>query len=112
MKRIVFAGVLSAALVCGADDLRLAAKDVEVVAAADAPQATLLAVQEMTNALTAVFGAEVPFVREPTKGKKHIFLGANTWTTKAGIDGAPRARSRSGTSRSRRSNNEVLGGDA
>ena len=89
---LVMTAALSVVLTGGAKDLTLTAKDVEVVAAADAPQATLLAVQEMTNALNAVFGAEVPFVREPTAGKKHVFLGANEWTAKAGIDVKPLKR--------------------
>ena len=60
--------------------------DVEVVALPNTPQTVLLAVEEMTNGLNGVFGGTVPFVTAPTPGKKHIFLGSNTWTVAAGID--------------------------
>ena len=71
-----------------AGGLTLTPDNVEVVARPNAPQTVLLAVEEMTNALSSVFGQTVPFVTTPTEGKNHIFLGSNTWTVAAGIDTA------------------------
>ena len=45
---------------------------VDVVLAPDAPKATQIAADEMTNLLAQVFGRAVPVVTRPTDGRKHV----------------------------------------
>ena len=58
----------------------------EVVVAPDAPSTVRFAADEMTNLLAKTFGRSVPLVTAPTAGRQGIYLGANDWTRRAGID--------------------------
>ena len=58
----------------------------EVVVAPDAPTTVRFAADEMTNLLSKTFGKAVPLVTAPTAGRQGIYLGANDWTRRAGID--------------------------
>ena len=59
----------------------LTAKETDVVIASDAPRATEIAAEELTNCLSQVFGAPVPVVRAKTPGRKAIVLDG----TKGGL---------------------------
>ena len=59
---------------------------VEVVAPRKAYGPTVLAVQEMTNYLSRILGAPVPWSYQPTAGKVSVVLGSNEWSRAAGID--------------------------
>ena len=59
---------------------------VEVVAPRKAYGPTVLAVQEMTNYLSRILGAPVPWSYQPTSGKVSVVLGSNEWSEAAGID--------------------------
>ena len=54
--------------------LTFTAADTDVVIAPDAPRATEIAAEELTNCLSRVFGAPVPVVRAKAAGRKSIVL--------------------------------------
>jgi hypothetical protein len=59
--------------------------DYEVVCAAGANAATALAARELRTWFEAATGVKIPQVTEPTAGRKHVFVGPNPWSAKAGV---------------------------
>lgn len=59
--------------------------DYEIVCAPDANPATRLAVKELRMWFKQSTGVELPQVNAPSKGKKHVFLGSNTWSAAVGV---------------------------
>ncbi len=84
MKVLCFSCALL--LSTAASAVTLTAENVEVVAPYRVYGTTQIAVDEMTNALSQVFGRAVKRTFRPTPGKVSIILGTNAWSEAAGID--------------------------
>jgi len=89
MKKCLFP-VLAACALCGVlrAEVVLTAGRVEVVEPSKASGPVKFAVQEMTNALSRVLGADIPVVREPSGDRVSILLGDSDWTREAGVETA------------------------
>ena len=59
--------------------------DYEIVCAPEANPATMLGAKELRMWLKQSSGVELPMVNSPSKDKRHVFLGANGWSSAAGI---------------------------
>ena len=79
---------------CCAGQIVLTADNAEVVISPGAPDITLFAAEEMTNFLSRAFGADVPLVTSPTRGKASVIVGTNQWSAGAGVN--PRLLKRDG----------------
>ena len=84
MKVLCFSCALL--LSTAASAVTLTAENVEVVAPYRVYGTTQIAADEMTNALSQVFGRAVKRTFRPTPGKVSIILGTNEWSAAAGID--------------------------
>ncbi len=85
MKLSLFCGCV--ALCCLAwGEVDLTVERIEVVEPPRSDGPVRFAVQEMTNALSRVFGTTVPVVRKPTGTRVALHLGDSEWTRAAGVD--------------------------
>lgn len=57
----------------------------EIVCAADANPATMLAAKELRTWVKASSGVDLPLVTAPTAERKHVFVGPNEWSKKANV---------------------------
>ena len=89
---LLFCTCLGGMALAGQPSVCLSPETAEVLIEPKACETVRFAADEMTNALARVFGAAVPVVTAPTKGKTAVVLGENKWSKAEGLDpsSAPR----------------------
>ena len=92
-KMVLFVTAVALFAATASADVALSRDNAEIVALDSAESGVVrFAAQELSDFLGHVFGAKVPVVNAPTKGKASIVLGSNDWSRAAGIDTAALAR--------------------
>jgi len=61
------------------------ASDYEIVCAAEANPATMLAARELRTWVKKSTGVELPLVTMPSQERRHVFAGPNEWSQRAGV---------------------------
>ena len=78
LLNLVFGAALSSVL--------MTADNTEVVVASNASPTTCFAAKEAARFLGETLGCKMPVVHEPTDGRVSIVVGANAWSSAAGLD--------------------------